>query len=166
MDLSTRLAETKISLRQLAGPQVTMSFRTSDGPSRVALSPSRVEQLLGQIAVHARNTLSHGGHLTLETLSLDLDERGAIWHPRVPAGPWVLLVATEAVTPDWRVRQVHAPPSVLEEEPDTTLATIESLVTGAGGIFNADTTPGGGRRIKMYFPAERAARMRELKPAC
>lgn len=154
MDLSTRLAETTTTLKQLAGPQVTVSCRTGDGSGNVEMSRARIEQLLGQLAVHARNALPDGGHLSLETLTLELDERGAIWHPRVPAGGWVLLVATEASSPDWRLRRVHAPPSVLAESPEITLATIEALVTGAGGIFSCDVTPGGGRRMKMYFPHE------------
>ena len=66
-------------LRRTLGEQVTVSLRLSPGPCQTMANPGDVDNAILNLAINARDAMSNGGMLTIETrhVTLDADVAGA-----------------------------------------------------------------------------------------
>jgi signal transduction histidine kinase len=61
----------------------------------VKADPAQVEQVIVNLAVNARDAMSNGGRLTIETSNAHIDEAYVAAHSEVVAGQYVAIAVTD-----------------------------------------------------------------------
>src|SRR5208283_5378751 len=91
LDLNAVVANLEKMLRRLIGEDVQLSTLLDPALGQIKADPGQIEQVLMNLAVNARDAMPSGGHLTLETRNVELDEEYARKHPTVKPGPHVMV---------------------------------------------------------------------------
>jgi PAS domain S-box-containing protein len=119
----------------------------------------QMEQVVMNLTLNARDAMSRGGRLTVETMDVDFPEGYAYRHlgVDVPAGAYVMMVVSDTghgMTPEVKA---HLFEPFFTTKPTTLntglgLATVYGIVVQSGGYIWADSAPGQGASFRMCFP--------------
>ncbi|HEY6877820.1 MAG TPA: response regulator [Polyangiales bacterium] len=79
LDLNTQLERSARMLERLIGEDVVLTFAQDEGPLRVKMDPSQLQQVLINLVVNARDAMPKGGKLRVQTdvIHVDAAERAA-----------------------------------------------------------------------------------------
>ena len=146
-------------LRPLLGEDITLVTSLSPGLGGVEADYGQMEQVVMNLTLNARDAMTRGGQLTIETMDVDFPEGYAYRHLGVdiPAGPYVLLVVSDTgqgMTPEVKT---HLFEPFFTTKPTTLntglgLATVYGIVVQSGGYIWVDSAPGQGASFKICFP--------------
>jgi two-component system cell cycle sensor histidine kinase/response regulator CckA len=142
-------------LRRLVGAQVTVVVDHAAVPPVLA-DPGRMEQVLMNLAVNARDAMPSGGRLTIEMQAIDLDAEDAAQRG-LKAGPHVVLAVTDTGTgmDEQTQAQIFDPFFTTKDPGKGTglgLAIVHGIVTQAGGVISAYSELGHGTTFRVYLP--------------
>jgi signal transduction histidine kinase len=143
-------------LRRLIGEDIELVTIAASSESVIA-DPGRLEQVIMNLVVNARDAMPGGGKLTIETGNVVLAEGLEARQLGVPPGPYVTLFIS-----DTGVGMGHETQSHLFEPFFTTknpgrgtglgLATVYGIVRQSGGAINITSEPGRGTAAHIYLP--------------
>jgi PAS domain S-box-containing protein len=159
-------------LRLLIGERITLVTHTQPDLGNVMADLSQLEQVILNLAVNARDAMSEGGKLTIETENVDWDADYAGTHAEVSAGPYVMLAVSdtgEGMDPNTKARAFE--PFFTTKEPGKGtgmgLATVYGIVKQSNGSIYLYTEPGLGTTVKVYLPRvdDEATRVAAVVPA-
>jgi len=156
-------------LRSTIGEHITVERRLDPGLWPLAEDPARIEQVLINLAVNARDAMPGGGTLTFETGNAELGPAETAAYPGAEPGRFVrLLVSDTGVGMDGEVA-AHAfePMFTTKAAGQGTglgLATVYTIVTQAGGLVDLSSQPGRGTSIEIHLPASRSAPAATTRP--
>jgi PAS domain S-box-containing protein len=146
-------------LRPVLGEDITLVTSLSPGLSGVEADYGQMEQIVMNLALNARDAMTEGGQLTIETMDVDFPEGYAYRHlgVDVPAGSYVLLVVSDTgqgMTPEVKS---HLFEPFFTTKPTTHntglgLTTVYGIVVQSGGYIWVDSAPGQGASFKICFP--------------
>jgi len=165
-DLSTTLDDMDRMLRRLLGNDIRLERTQAAGLGRVRADPGLVQQLIVNLALNAREAMSAGGVLTLETL----DGIAASGPDQIPR-PYVMLTLRDdgpGMTEEVRAR-IFEPFFTTKEEsaiagpeyagtgPQSAgnglgLSTAYGIVSQSGGFISVESEPGQGSVFRAHFP--------------
>ena len=146
-------------LRQMLGRDKELGITSATSPRRIAVDPTQVEQVLINLVANARDAAETGGRVTIGVESADVASSNAGEGDAVIApGPYVLLTVTDTG------RGMDAPTLARAFEPFFTtkdvgegtglgLSTVFGIVKRHGGYVWAESAPGYGTTMKLYWPA-------------
>jgi CheY-like chemotaxis protein len=156
-------------MRSTIGEHVQVVRRLDPELWPIAEDPARVEQILINLAVNARDAMPGGGTLTFVTENVELGPSEARVVPGVEAGRFVrLLVADTGTGMDSEVAaRAFEPMFTTKPSGQGTglgLATVYTIVTQAGGIIDLSSEPGSGTSVEVHLPASEAGPARATLP--
>jgi PAS domain S-box-containing protein len=158
LDLSSVIARFDSVLRRIIGEDVRLVTQSPPGLWPIRADPGRIEQVLMNLAVNARDAMPQGGTLTLETANVDLDEAFVRLNPGSAVGPHVLLTVKDTglgMAPEVQKR-IFEPFFTTKAAGSGTglgLATVYGIVKqSAGYISPPETAPGRGTTFRVYLP--------------
>jgi two-component system cell cycle sensor histidine kinase/response regulator CckA len=95
LDLNELVEDLSKMLRRLIGEDITLELRLSPDTGNLKADPGQIEQVMLNLAVNARDAMSAGGKLVLETRNATIDEGLAPGHFDIPSGRYVVLVVSD-----------------------------------------------------------------------
>jgi signal transduction histidine kinase/CheY-like chemotaxis protein len=149
-------------LRRLIGEDITVHSQLAPRLDMVLADPAQLEQVLVNLALNARDAMSAGGRLTIETANVDVCPTGAVAGPQpgdepLPAGPYVRLTVRDTGAGMSAETQARAfePFFTTKETGKGTglgLATVYGIVRQSGGAVRVASAPGEGTTFEIDLP--------------
>jgi signal transduction histidine kinase/ActR/RegA family two-component response regulator len=168
VDLNRTVAALATMLERLLGENIELSLLTTPESHDVYADPGQLEQVIVNLAVNARDAMPTGGKLTIETASVELDERFAANHFNIKPGHYVMLALSDSgMGMDEATRSRIFEPFFTTKGPDKGtglgLAMVFAIVEQIGGSIWVYSEPGCGTTFKIYLPrAKRVADTAEI----
>ncbi len=156
-------------LRSTLGEQILVERRLADGLWPIADDPARIEQILINLAVNARDAMPEGGTLSFSTENVELGPGETQIQPGVEPGRFVrLLVSDTGVGMDAEVAaRAFEPLFTTKPSGEGTglgLASVYSIVTQARGMIDLSSEPGAGTSFEIHLPASPGDRVQATQP--
>lgn len=161
-DLNAVLASAHDLLQASTGPRIDVRLATPSGLPTVAADLGRIEQVLLNLAVNAREAMPSGGTLTFTTSLADLsDEQDAEW-PGARPGLYVELAVSDTGCgmDSETMRHVFEPFFTTKPPGQGTglgLSTIYGVVTKVGGGITVGSDEDIGTTFHVYLPTVRVS---------
>jgi PAS domain S-box-containing protein len=154
--LSNVVKNVETMLRRLIGEDIELTVRASRELGCVRADPSRMEQVIMNLAVNSRDAMPRGGKLIIETADVDLDQARAA-HLGAAPGPHVMLTVTDDGIGMDRATQarIFEPFFTTKEVGKGTglgLAMVFGIVQQSGGSICVDSEPGKGTTFSVFLP--------------
>ncbi len=157
LDLNATVADMGKMLRRLIGEDIDLVTVLGPGLERVKVDPGRIEQVIMNLAVNARDAMPQGGRLTIKTENVTLDKACCQVLPEARPGKFVCLsVEDTGVGIDEEITQHIFEPFFStkgEEGTGLGLAVVYGIVRQHEGWINVYSEPGQGSTFKVYLPA-------------
>ncbi len=162
LDLNETVSGLLQMLPRAIGEHIRTTARLSPDLARVKADASRMEQVLVNLALNARDAMPDGGDLTIETANVTLTE------PRLraeglglPAGFYVMLAISDTgvgMDPATRERAFEPFFTTKAQGKGTGLglATVYGIVDQSGGSISLESGHGLGTTVRIYLPATTA----------
>lgn len=157
LDLNKVVLNSNKMVRRLIGEDIELIMLEGFGLSRVRVDSSRIDQVILNLAVNARDAMPHGGKLTIETANVQVDEEFARDHIPMTPGPFVMLKVSDTgcgMDEDTKTR-IFEPFFTTKEQGKGTglgLATVYGIIKQSGGYVWVESELGKGTAFTMYFP--------------
>ena len=159
-------------LRYALGERITIATTLGPGVWNVSADSGQLETALLNLAINARDAMSHAGLLTIETANATLDDSLAAARRTGAAGQYVMVSVSDTgsgMTPEVAARACE--PFFTTKEPGQGTGLGLSQVAGfarqSGGEVRIATQPGKGTTVRIYLPKSRrgAEPVRAVRPA-
>jgi PAS domain S-box-containing protein len=159
MDLNTAVLSAITLLRPLLRRDIELSVRLAPDLRPVSADRSRMEQVVVNLGLNARDAMPTAGRLAIETESVTLDESYIEQHGDVAIRPgrYVMLAVSDTghgmdrATLD-RIFEPFYTTKPVGQGTGLGLASVYGSVKQAGGLVWAYSEPGLGTVLKVYLP--------------
>jgi len=161
--------------RRIIGEDIELVFEPERNLGRIVIDPVQLEQILVNLAVNARDAMSRGGRLLIETANVSLDQEPVVIddQPQHVDGAHVLITVSDSgcgMNPATLARIFEPFFSARQRGPGTGLglSTVYGIVRQNGGFVRVESAPGQGTTFRIYFPtteAEASAAESQRMPA-
>ncbi len=144
-------------LTRLLGEDIEVSWITSPTAGKVHADAGQIEQVIMNLVVNARDAMPKGGHLTIETANVLIEEGYAgVEHQGLVPGSYVMLAVTDTGTGMSAATQdrVFEPFFTTKDKSKGTglgLSMVYGIVKQSGGHISVSSELGKGTTFKMYL---------------
>ena len=157
LNLNTTIRGSVTMLQRLIGEEIAVETHLDGSLGQVMADPTQIDQVIMNLAVNARDAMSHGGRLKIETKNVDVCEVTATIFPDAIPGRYVLLTVTDdgqGMTETIR-EHLFEPFFTTKEVGKGTglgLATVYGIVRQSGGWIDLSSELGMGTSFRIYLP--------------
>jgi two-component system, cell cycle sensor histidine kinase and response regulator CckA len=157
LDMNGLVENLSKMLRRLIGEDIALELRLGAGLGRVRADPGQLEQVILNLAVNARDAMSRGGRLVLETRNSTATEAFRPEHFEIPAGRYVILMVSDTGVGMEESVKAHLfePFFTTKERGKGTglgLSTVYGIVKQSDGYIFAESEPGRGAVFTILLP--------------
>ena len=156
-------------LPRVIGEHIETTTKLAPDMSPVWADSSQMDQVLVNLVLNARDAMSAGGQLTIETARVDLDaERLAAERLPLAPGTYVMLGVSDTGTGMDEATRARAFEPFFTTKPKGQgtglgLATVYGIIDQSGGSIALDTAPGRGTAVRIYLPVTSATKDTDQK---
>jgi PAS domain S-box-containing protein len=95
LNLNDVVSDMTKMLGHLIGEEVELISNCDPGLKRIKADPGQIEQILLNLVVNGREAMPQGGHLTIETTNVEVDEEALSKQLELPIGSYVVLMVSD-----------------------------------------------------------------------
>ena len=157
VNLNHQVMESQRMLERLIGEHI--EFVTSLAPrlGDVLADPTQIQQILMNLVVNARDAMSAGGRLTIETRHVRVDAEQAAHNIGARPGEFVCLTVSDtgAGMNAETLRHLFEPFFTTKPQAVGTglgLSTVYGIVRQSNGWIEVESAPGAGATFRIYLP--------------
>lgn len=157
LDLQDLLADLTHLLKRLLGEKILLRFSHDPLLGPIRADRRRLEQVLMNLVVNARDAMPDGGTIRIETEALALTEPLLRDKATVPAGEYSVIRVSDTgcgIAPD-KIDKIFEPFFTTKRVGEGTglgLSTVYGIVKQSGGYVFVQSEPGQGTRFDLLFP--------------
>ena len=157
LDLNTVLQDLQPLLIRIIRESIHFEMELGPQAGRIKIDRSHLAQVVLNLVANARDAMTAGGRLKMETSNIDLGESYSHEHVDVRPGAYVQLSVTDSGSGMDRetVSRIFEPFFTTKEKGRGSglgLATVYGIVRQSGGHIWVYSEPGLGTTFKIYFP--------------
>jgi len=157
MDLNQVITDMSSMLRRMIGEDIEIVFDAMKTPAMINADPAKVQQVVMNLLVNARDAMPNGGKVSIETDSVGFGESYGRDPQIIKPGPYILLTIRDNGMGMDAATQAHAfePFFTTKAKGKGTglrLSTVYGIVKQSGGFISVSSEVGKGTTIKTYFP--------------
>jgi PAS domain S-box-containing protein len=158
VDVNEIVRDIERLLRRTLGEHIELAVDLAPSLPAVVADPGKLEQVLVNLAVNARDAMPDGGRLRIGTSEVELDRDFLDQHSDVMPGRQVRMTVADSghgMDPEVAARAFEPffSTKLRGEGTGLGLATVYGIVTGAGGQIDLETEPGEGAVFRVHLPA-------------
>ena len=165
LDINTAIQHAQPLLPPILGENVELDLQLAPDLGVVYADPRQIEQMVVNLVLNARDAMPRGGRVTIETRTVELDPGAGVWRTeeeRGVSGRFTMLSVTDtghgmdAATLQriWEPFFTTKPPG---RGTGLGLASVYGAAKQSGGFVWADSEPGRGTTVQVYWPEMRGA---------
>lgn len=155
-------------IRPTVGENIEVKTILTGGVWWISADPNQLESALLNLVINARDAMSAGGKLTIETANADLDEAYAVRHSEVLAGQYALIAVTDTGTgmsPEVAARAFEPfyTTKPIGQGSGLGLSQVFGFVKQSGGHVKICSTLDQGTSVRIYLPRHVGERSQQLE---
>jgi CheY-like chemotaxis protein len=160
MDLNRLVRYAAGMLRPVVGENIELAVRLSPTLGGIHADPPRVEQIVMNLVLNARDAMPQGGLVEVETSTVELHANSPVWQPEAeapPPGRYAVLSVRDTghgMDPD-TLKHIWEPFFTTKPAGQGTglgLSVVYGSVKQSGGFVWAESEAGRGTTIRVYWP--------------
>lgn len=157
LDLNEVVQNMTSLLQRMVREDITITFRPLVPIGCISADPGALEQILMNLVVNARDAMTGGGEIVIETGYAELDQHYVAQHPGSHVGQHVVLVVSDTgcgMEEDIK-SQIFEPfftTKGIGRGTGLGLSTVYGIVKQSEGSIWVYSEPGKGSAFKIYFP--------------
>lgn len=157
LDLQDVLSDLTHLLNRLVGERVSLRLSHGNGLQAIRADRRKLEQVVMNLVVNARDAMPEGGTIHIETEALTLRDDMRRDRAVVPAGDYTVIRVCDTgcgIAED-RLQLIFEPFYTTKKVGEGTglgLSTAYGIVKQSGGFIFVDSTEGEGSIFQLYFP--------------
>jgi two-component system, cell cycle sensor histidine kinase and response regulator CckA len=157
LDLNRVVASMEGMFHHLMGGDVDTHIVPAIDLQAVKADAGQIEQVIVNMAINARDAMSNGGKLTLETANVSFDQESVGRYPELKPGDYVMLAITDTGTGmseevRARVFEPFFSTKGVGQGTGLGLSTCYGIIKQSGGHISVYSEPGRGTTFKIYLP--------------
>ena len=157
LDLNKLVTGLSTMLRRLIGEDVDLQLALREDLGRVSADAGKIEQVIMNLVVNARDAMPKGGTLTIETANVELDETYSGRQLAVKPGPYVQIAVSDngGGMDEATLARLFEPFFTTKGSGRGTglgLSTVFGIVKQSGGNLDVYSVPNRGTSVKVYLP--------------
>jgi PAS domain S-box-containing protein len=157
LDLNVALQDLEPLLKRIIRESIQFEMVLERRLGRIKIDRSQFAQIILNLVANARDAITSGGRLKIETSDIDLGDSVVEEHVEVRPGPYVQLSVTDSGSGMDRetVSRIFEPFFTTKEKGRGSglgLATVYGIVRQSSGHIWVYSEPGLGTTFKIYFP--------------
>ena len=168
VDLSAAVRGLERVLRRLVGDRVRLEVVAAPAVSPVRADPGRVDQVVLNLVLNARDAITGTGTVTVRTADAEVAPGRPGWPAALPPGGYVALTVTDTgcgMTDEVRARMFDPFFTTKGDRGSGIgLATVREVVREAGGHIEVESAVGWGTAVRVYWPRAEAEPVLRLVP--
>ncbi len=144
-------------IERLIGEHIEVKKRLASELGQVKVDPVKVEQILINLVINARDAMPDGGILTISTANTVLTKKYTAAHPGAKTGKYVRLEIRDTGNgiEKEKLEHIFEPFYTTKDKALNTglgLATVYGIIKQSNGYIDVVSKPGKGTTFFLYFP--------------
>jgi two-component system, cell cycle sensor histidine kinase and response regulator CckA len=157
VDLNELILNLEKMLKRMIGEDIRLESRLSPSLGRVRADPMRLEQVIINLAVNARDAMPNGGTLRIDTEKVTVGPGSVVTPADVPPGEYAMVVVSDTGHGmDDEIKAHLFEPFFTTKAPGKGtglgLATVYGTVRQSGGQVEVSSAPGRGTSFRIFLP--------------
>jgi len=159
LDLNDLVSGTEAMLRRVLQQGVELVLQLAPSLGKIRANEGRIEQILLNLVINARDAMRSGGTLTIETADVPLDDSQRTTSPPIASGHYVVLAVSDTGTgidPETKKR-IFEPFFTTKGPGKGTglgLSTVYGIVRRSAGHVAVHSELGRGTRFEIFLPRD------------
>ena len=167
INLNTVVENTFEMLKRIIPENIDINFSLEDELRQVEAAPSTMEQVIMNLVINARDAISEGGGISVETKNAEITSNN-LTTPEIKPGKYVkLTVQDNGKGMDKEKKNKIFEPFFttkrVDEGTGMGLSVVYGVVKNSEGAITVETAPGEGTSINIFLPAVKEEESKQIE---